>query len=754
MRKRMVTKKGYVDHVVYKNEQNNYAVLCLTNEEEDLMCVGTLGDISPGEMLEVHGEMVAHPIYGEQLQVHSYNPILPDDPISIKRYLGSGAIKGIGEALAGRIVQHFGKETLRIMEEEPYRLSEVKGISEKKAAEISVVFNEKKDSRAAYIFLQEYGISNNLAIKIYDEYGSAIYSIMRENPYRLAEDIRGVSFKTADEIAIKAGINVDSQYRIKSGIMYVLSNAAYEGHLYLPRGILLNQASLLLELPADGISVELDNLAVERKIVVKEPEEVSEYVTGQPQIYLSSYYFAELRCASMLRDLNLYSQEDILESEQIQINKKIDDIEKTLGISLHSLQRQAVFEAVTHGILILSGGPGTGKTTTINAMISYFVDEGRDILLAAPTGRAAKRMTEATGYEAKTIHRLLELSGVPDDDRQRARFERNEDNPLEADVIFIDEMSMVDIFLFQALLNAISPGTRLIMVGDADQLPSVGPGQVLRDLMDSKAFACVVLEEIFRQTHDSDIVLNAHAIRVGKKPEITNKSRDFFFLKRNDVNVIYKHMVQLITEKLPPYVSASSYDIQVLTPTRKGTLGVETLNEILQKYINPPAENKKEIESGNTIFREGDKVMQIKNNYQLEWEVIGNYNIPIDSGMGVFNGDMGVIYHIDTYAKIVTVEYDERRRVDYTLSTLEELELAYATTIHKSQGSEYPAVIIPLLSAPRSLLNRNLLYTAVTRAKSCVAILGSEEILYEMVDNDNTNRRFTGLKNRITEVCL
>lgn len=749
----MISKKGYIDHIVFRNESNGYTVFYLTCEKEDVQCVGIMNEVSPGETIEVYGEMTEHPLYGEQLKIEKYNPVAPEDPDSIKRYLGSGAISGIGEKLAERIVSFFGEDTMHVLECEPERLAEVKGISERKAREIAVQFYEKRDARAAFMFLQEYGISNTMAVRIYDEYGAAVYSIMKENPYKLAEDIRGIGFKMADDIATKAGIKVDSQFRIKSGIMYTLSESISEGHMYLPMGILLERSAELLELPAAGIKVEIDNLAVERKLIIKQPEEVDDTPMGQPQVYVYSYYYAELQCAAMLHDLNIKKSLSEASGEKEEIEHEIASLEDKLGIEFDEYQRQAVFSAATNGILILSGGPGTGKTTTINAMIKYFEDAGLDFMLAAPTGRAAKRMTEATGYEAKTLHRLLELNGVPDEERSRARFERNEDNPLEADVIIVDEMSMVDIFLFQALLKAIVPGTRLIMVGDVDQLPSVGAGQVLKDVMDSDAFTVITLTKIFRQSEDSDIIMNAHAIRTGQYPVLNNKSNDFFFLPRTDSKVIYKHMVELITSKLPKFYEINPNEIQVMTPMKKGALGVEVLNNTLQQFINPPADSKKEFEASGVIFREGDKVMQIKNNYQLEWEIVGKFNIPIERGMGVFNGDMGVIQEINDYAKTLRIEFDDNRQVTYTFSQVDELDLAYAITIHKSQGSEYPVVILPLLSGPRNLFNRNLLYTAITRAKKCVVILGIEDTIKDMVDNDRINRRYTGLKDRIIEVC-
>ena len=741
--------KGYIDHIIYRNTDNGYTVLNLISDEKEITCVGTFQAIDQGENIEAEGDYTAHPVYGEQFKVSNYQITAPDDALSMERYLGSGAIKGIGEALAARIVKRFGKDTFRIIEEEPERLAEIKGISERKAKEIAVQVYEKRDARDAMTFLQKYGISNTLAIRIYEAYGMNLYGIMKENPYRLAEDIDGIGFRIADAIASRIGIHTDSDYRIRSGLLFTLMQAGMDGHCYLPESLLLRRAGELLELAPALMEAQLQNLAMDRKLVIKMPDEAG----GERKVYGMTYYYAELNCAKMLHDLNISVQkEDYLPSEERKILGKMEALEKELQIELDELQKKAVLESIKNGILILSGGPGTGKTTTINMIIRYFLSEEMDIFLAAPTGRAAKRMTETTGYEAKTIHRLLELNGAVSGEAKSARFEKNEENPLEADVIIIDEMSMVDIFLFQSLLRAVSVGTRLIMVGDVNQLPSVGPGQVLQDLLRSGQFPVVMLEKIFRQAQESDIVLNAHRIHAGEDIVLDNKSSDFFFLERNDVNVIYKHMIQLILEKLPPYVGAQPYDIQVLTPMRKGKLGVETLNGILQQYLNPPSEQKKEHMGVGTLFREKDKVMQIKNNYQLEWEVVSQYGIPIDRGMGIFNGDIGMILEISEYTRSMVIEYDEHRRVTYSFDQLDEIELAYAVTIHKSQGSEYPAVIMPLLSGPRMLFNRNLLYTGVTRARNCVTILGSSMTLQEMVDNNFENRRYTGLANRIVEL--
>ncbi len=740
--------KGYVEHIIYRNDDNGYTVMNLMNGEEEIVCVGNFRTIDLGETLEVSGNYTEHPMYGMQLKAESYRVVEPDDEAGMERYLASGAIKGIGAALASRIIKKFGKDTFRIIEEEPERLAEIKGISEKKAREIAVRMEEKKDMRSAMVFLQKYGISDAMAVRIYNTYGEGIYGVMRENPYRLAEDVGGIGFRAADEIARKAGIHMDSDYRIRSGILYALAQSMAEGNIYLPENILLERCTSLLEVDKEGIEPQISNLAMEKKIVVK--------LADEKRIYAASAYYEELNCAKMLHDLNIsMTQGNGWEaSEEKRVQQRISMLEKTQKIRLDELQKQAVLESIKSGIMILTGGPGTGKTTTINTMIGYFAEEGMDIFLAAPTGRAAKRMTEATGYEAKTIHRLLELNGASVEEKRLAKFERNEENPLEADVIIIDEMSMVDIHLFQALLKAIMPGTRLVMAGDINQLPPVGPGQVLRDLIDSGCFPKVMLQKIFRQAEESDIVVNAHRIHEGKNIALDNKSRDFFFLERNDVNVIYKHMIQLIREKLPPYVNAGSYDIQVLTPMRKGSLGVETLNGILQQYLNPPDASKEEHPYGNGLFRAGDKVMQIKNNYQMEWEVVSKYGIPEDKGLGVFNGDMGVIREINEFSQELVVEFDECRRVAYPFHQLDEIELAYAVTIHKSQGSEYPAVIMPLLSGPRMLMNRNLLYTGVTRAKYCVTILGSRQVVGDMIANESQNRRYTSLCDRIREMAF
>ncbi|HIW42723.1 MAG TPA: ATP-dependent RecD-like DNA helicase [Candidatus Mediterraneibacter vanvlietii] len=735
----METVTGYVEHIVFRNEENGYTVFHLENDDGEVTCVGNFNFINEGELLELKGDYVTHNVYGTQLKVSSYMLKEPEDLVSIERYLGSGAIRGVGAALAARIVKKFKKDTFRIIEEEPERLSEVKGISERKAREIAEQVEEKKDMREAMIYLQKYGISTKLAAKIYKYYGMRVYKVLEENPYQLADNIEGVGFKTADEIASRIGIHTDSDYRIRSGLFYTLQQAAGEGHIYLPQDVLMRRAGALLGVEIEDIGKHVMDLCIDKKTVMKEKG-------GEIRVYPANYYYMELNTAKMLHDLNINCEmpEDLME-------RRLRKVEENEQIELDPMQHKAVIESIKHGFLILTGGPGTGKTTTINTMIRFFDSEGMSILLAAPTGRAAKRMTEATGYEAQTIHRLLEVNVNPEEEDSVGGFLRNRQNPLEADVIIIDEMSMVDLPLMHALLSAVVPGTRLVLVGDVDQLPSVGPGSVLRDIIASGSFAVVTLTRIFRQAGESDIVVNAHKINAGEPVVLDNKSRDFFFLKRQDADTIIGVIIFLIQKKLPTYVGAQPSEIQVMTPTRKGLLGVERLNQILQRYLNPEDPKKNEKEINGRLFREGDKVMQIKNNYQLEWEVKTKYGLAVDQGTGIFNGDMGVVTEINQYTETVEVEFDEGRKVKYGFEMTDELELAYAITVHKSQGSEYPAVIIPLLPGPRLLYNRNLLYTAVTRAKKCLTIIGSDAVFQEMIQNRNEQARYTSLAERIRE---
>lgn len=781
----METFKAYVDRIIYRNAENGYTVLSAEEDGCETVCTGVFRFIEPGEYLEFSGEFVFHPTYGEQFRVDHYETIVPDDIYAIERYLSSGAIRGIGKVTAKRIIEKFGEDSLRIIDEEPERLAEIKGISRAKAQEIAAQQEEKKDLRKALLFLGGFGISNAMAVKIYSQYENAVYDIIRENPYQLADDILGIGFQKADEIAYKAGISPSSDFRIKSCIQYVLVQAASDGHVYLPDNLLKKRClQTLRPNTTDGIAeiTEADiercmmDLAIESRLIVKNTEpagweaaegeeagdpEEDEFFAGldlpgsapkkeeyysSRQVYHSLYYYTELGIAKMLHDIDLRGR-----APKEQILEKLRKIETESGIVLDELQKEAVIQAANSGILIITGGPGTGKTTTINTIIKYFEQDYKEILLAAPTGRAAKRMTEATGWEAKTIHRLLDLSGELEDTSAGARFDRNEDNPLEADVVIIDEMSMVDMFLMSALLRAVEPGTRLILVGDVDQLPSVGPGNVLRDMIDSECFQTVKLTKIFRQAEESDIVVNAHKINRGEQIELRPDSRDFIFIRRENTQSVLSAVLGLIRDKLPGYVGADRSEIQVLSPVKKGPLGVEFMNRFLQENLNPAAKNREEIKVGPDVFREGDKVMHIKNNYSLDWEMRTKSGFAYDQGKGIFNGDLGVITKINKHSQLLEVHFDDGKYVIYTFDQLEELVLAYASTIHKSQGSEYPAVILPLLSGPRLLMNRNILYTAVTRAKQCVCITGTEAAVKRMIGNIREQRRFSGLKDRILE---
>lgn len=744
----METIKGYISEISYASPNSAYRVCRFQVGDKEETVVGNMATVDEGEMLELEGEWTVHPVYGRQFKVVGYTEIEPEDEEAMVRYLGSGLIKGVGPTLAQRIVNEFGKNTFEVIEKHPERLSDIKGITMKKAQEIGILMQEKKGYRDAMIFLQKYGISNNLAIKVYSFYQDKVYRVIEENPYRIAEDISGVGFKTADEIARRSGVKPDSDYRIRSGILYTLSLAVGQGHMYLPKDILVDNVHRIIEVDEQAILPHIENLIIERKLIMQKPDSPE----GQPKIYAASSHMAEKSVAGMLRNIGEEFFSETGEGMDLALNREIEQIALKNNLVLDELQQLAVVNAIKHGVSIITGGPGTGKTTTINTLIHYFENRAMDLALAAPTGRAAKRMTEATGYEARTLHRLLELNGAPEEDNNEAYFVRNENNPIEADVIIVDEMSMVDIFLFRSLLKAVAPGSRLIMVGDADQLPSVGPGQVLKDLIESKCFPVTRLEKIFRQEGSGDIVLNAHRINHGEPINADNKSKDFFFLERNNSERILANMVELITQMLPGYVDAKPFDIQVLTPTRKGSLGVEGINKYLQDRLNPPEAGKKEYLYHETLFRVGDKVMQIKNNYKAEWEILGKYNIPIDAGVGVFNGDMGKVKDISEPFSTLTVEFDDGRKIDYPFSDLDELELAYAITIHKSQGSEYSAVVMPVMSGPRQLMNRNLLYTGVTRAKKCLVMLGDRATVGEMIANNYENRRYSGLKERIIEI--
>lgn len=757
-------KEGVVSKIIYRNEGNQYIVFAVETEDgDDETFVGYLTGIEEGMYIVATGEYVEHPSYSMQFKVSEYQVKMPDNLVSMERYLGSGAIKGVGEVMAKRIIKTFGLDTFRIIEQEPERLAEIKGISLRKANEIGVQFIEKQAMREALMFLSEFGISPNLAVKIFNEYGQRMYTIVKQNPYQIAEDISGVGFKIADAIASKVGIGMQSDFRVRAAILYTLNQAIGLGHIYLPRTLLINWTKQLLAKSADAsnvqqaydpaanpyaidesiIDIQLTNLQVEGKVIFREREK-------EVIVYTAGNYHRELDVARRLLE-----NKATVEVPEESLDEAIKSIEKKEHIQLDELQKEAICQAARQGVLVITGGPGTGKTTTINAIIKYFEEQSLDLLLAAPTGRAAKRMTEATGYTAQTIHRLLELNGGVDEESGNAgiRFDRNASNPLEADVIIIDEMSMVDLALMHALLMAIIPGTHLVLVGDENQLPSVGAGNVLKDIIRSGCIPVVSLNRIFRQEEGSQIVENAHKINKGEPILMDNKSKDFFYLPRTNTKDVANEVGLLLTKKLPSYVGCDGKEIQVLTPMRNGELGVGSLNTELQKVLNPPNSRKKEKELNNgTIFREGDKVMQTRNNYKLEWVIYGRKGrFLIEEGVGVFNGDMGVIKEIDEYNEEIVVLFDDDKEVRYPYNLLDELELSYAITIHKSQGSEYPAVVLPLFSGPRILLNRNLLYTAVTRAKQCVVIVGNGHLVESMIQNNDEQKRYSSLDLRLQE---
>ena len=727
--------------------------------------------ITPGETVDASGDYTSHPVYGEQFAASSFTVVPPEGAGDIERYLAGGAIKGIGPALAKRIVKKFKADTFRIIEEEPERLAEIKGISMMMAMNISEQAELKKNMREAVLFMQKYGIGTQLGQRIYDKYGPALYNIIQTNPYRLADEIEGVGFKTADNIALKQGLPRDSDFRIRSGIVYALSAAGADGHTYVPKPALAHMCSELLGLKLSDIEAHLISLQVDGRVVIVDKSQEA------AQVYLASFYYTEREIAERLKSLAIKGEYD-----DVFADTRIRQIEKTTGITLDEKQRDAVKASVGNGVLIITGGPGTGKTTTINTLIRFYKEDHDEIALAAPTGRAAKRMSEATGEEARTIHRLLEYTGSPEDDNSsgnkaeydgnittsgsanpggdndktgggsgRGRFLRDEKDPLEADVVIIDEMSMVDIFLMNALLKAIVPGTRVIFTGDYNQLPSVGAGNVLRDMIDSHRFATARLEHVFRQAAQSDIVANAHKINRGEAVDLTKKSKDFLFIRSNMPDTIMEAVRRLITDKLPGYVGCPSFDIQVLTATRKGALGVEAINKELQQYLNPPARNKAERRNGDNVLRVGDKVMQMKNDYDIEWSVYNDHGVLKEQGAGLFNGDIGRITEIDKERDTVTIVFDETKHAVYDRKQILNIELAYAVTVHKSQGSEYPAVVMPMFNGPHMLMNRNLLYTAVTRAKKCVCMVGLPRVFEEMERNEDEHKRLSGLRDRITE---
>ena len=704
----------------------------LNCDREELTCVGTFQMIHEGEMLEVQGEFVDHSAYGRQLKISSYSEKVPEDTMAIERYLGSGAVKGVGKALAARIVRRFGKDTFRIIEEEPERLTEVKGISERIAREIAQQMQEKADLRNVMLVLQQYGITMSLGVRLYKQYGSAVCEILRENPYRLADDIQGIGFRMADEIAGRIGIHSDSDYRIRSGLFYMLTQASAQGHMYLPRQILMERTAALLGLLPEQLEKSLTDLMMERKVILKPDPEQGD------RIYAQQYYHIELDTARLLMELNLCDME-----KESSMERTLKAIERETKIALDDLQKEAVMQAASHGLFILTGGPGTGKTTTVKAILNLYEGIYDRVALCAPTGRAAKRLTELTGHSASTIHRLLEV----DYSTGSVRFIHNEKNLLPFDVIILDEMSMVDAKLFQALLAAARYHCRIIMVGDADQLPSVGPGSVLGEILQADVLPTVRLNEIFRQAQKSMIVQNAHRIVEGQMPIKGGRDDDFFMIESTGL-ACQRLMCDLVSPRLPKsYGYDPVRDIQVLCPTKVGPTGSVELNRRLQAILNPPAPDKPQIiwEQSGRVLRCGDKVMQIKNDYDIPYERDG-----AEAGVGAYNGDMGIITAVDPESRAVTVQMDDRKYI-YGADQLAELEPAYAVTVHKSQGSEFPAVIMPVADVPARLCYRNLLYTGVTRARRLCILAGTRRTEQAMVDNVRQNMRYSGLRYLLRE---
>ena len=731
--------EGNVSHIVFRSEETGYTVCSITDKGEEFTLVGSFSHISVSEKIKAKGRWKEHPVYGKQFSVEEYQLEVPDSLFGIEQYLASGAIKGIGKAIAARIVKKFKEDSLRIMEEEPERLAEIHGISMQKAMDIATNLSGQREQQDIFLLLQGYGISLNLSYKIYQHFQGETLRVLQENPYRIAEELEGVGFKKCDELAKKVGVEKESPFRMRAGINYTLLQGEWHGHCYLPFSILKREAERILEMPLEDLEEQLLELQLQGKVKVK----------GE-NVYRAGTYYREMRVASRLLQLNVEEEEAHVDSWEKAIDKLLDR-EK---ITLDPLQRKAVSLAASSGVLVITGGPGTGKTTTIKTILQLFTGQGKSIALAAPTGRAAKRMGEATDYPAKTLHRLLEYMGREDqeqEDRDFSLFQRNEENPLEYDVLIVDEMSMVDLYLMDALLRAVPVGCRLILVGDSEQLPSVGAGNVLKDIIASQCMKTISLKKIFRQAMESDIVVNAHKINQGIEPDLGKKSKDFFFIRGQEPKQILENIAILMKEKLPKYLSTDPLSIQVMSPQKKGLLGVENLNRFLQERLNPPGKNKPEYEGSGNIFRLGDKVMQIKNDYQLAWEIPGNFNLPIESGEGVFNGDIGKITEINAYQKTVTVFFEEKKVV-YSFQDLENLELAYAITIHKSQGSEYPAVLLPMYPGPKMLMTRNILYTAITRAKSCVCLLGHPKVFLEMLHNEQELKRYSGLAKQLQDI--
>ncbi len=725
-----------VAQTTYRNEDNGYTVLQVRQGKEYVTVVGTMPELSPGEQVVFTGKYIEHPQYGKQWKMEAVEILRPTTLLGIERYLASGLIKGVGAATAKLIVDHFGEETLQIMSDHPERLSEIPKIGKKRAAQIGASYLEQEQSRQAIVFLQSYGIPVTYAVKISKLYGENAPQIIRNNPYKLIDDIEGIGFKTADQIALSLGISGDSPQRIASAIKYVLRDAAqFSGHVFLPQEELISRTARMLSVSEAQVAHELSGMLLAKDLV-------ADFFDGDRSgIYLDSFNRAEREVAKRLYEL-FYA----IPPRKQDVSKDILSFEKHTSIMLSPLQKQAAQKVMENGVTVITGGPGTGKTTLINCMLSLL--SGEKTLLCAPTGRAAKRMTEATGAEAKTIHRLLEYGG------DENVFNRNQENPIEADCIIVDEMSMVDLMLMRSLLRAIEPGTRLIMVGDADQLPSVGAGNILGDILSSGAIPTVRLTEIFRQEDGSRIAHNAHRINRGEMPVLNEKNTDFFFERRQTPEETRKTIVELVSARLPKYLGYKkdyAKNIQVLSPMKKGECGVLMLNQLLQEALNPKGPGKPFIQYGDQVFRLNDKVIQTKNDYQMEWVKEGYGST--EEGQGVFNGDIGVIHSVDMEEHSLTILFDDDREAIYQSQDLENIDLAYCLSVHKSQGSEFPVVILPVVPGPQMLLTRNLFYTALTRARQLVVLCGREDVIMQMVNNNYITKRYTNLALRLNEMA-
>lgn len=728
--------EGIVEEIIFRNETNGYTVGRLNTSDGDITIVGYAPFINIEENVSLEGDLIFHDKYGEQFSFTSIKTVLPSTLKGIENYLSSGLIPSIGPKTAKKIVDRFGLDSLDIIQYNPERLKEVEGIGDKKLKRIVEAYDEQREIRDIMVYLQQYDISINNGIKIYKKYGTETIKVVSENPYRLSEDVHGIGFKTADNIAKKMGVNPDSPYRIEAGLKFVMMECASEGHCYLPKEELINKTSKLLDADVEKLEDGVRELALKNNFYLINKD-------NQIDVYYAPYHLAENNVARKVVDLAGVDFDEL----DIDIDKEIENIEIESNITFADKQKLAIKESLENGMMVITGGPGTGKTTIINAIITICDNLSLEVVLAAPTGRAAKRMSETTGKEAKTIHRLLEMSFI----EEELGFTRDEESPIEADLVIIDEASMIDILLMNNLLKAINPGTRLILVGDVDQLPSVGPGNVLKDIISSGSIKVVVLDEIFRQAEESMIIVNAHRINKGLGPILNEKNKDFFFISQNNSNFILQTLMDLIKTRLPQFYGFDSQkDIQILTPMKKGELGIISLNKEIQQILNPKSKGRNEKQVGSEIFRVGDKVMQIKNNYKLEWKILHS-GIEIDKGEGVFNGDIGYIIDIDNEEGILKVIFDEEKEVEYDFKQLDELRLAYATTVHKSQGSEFPVVIMPISSGPPMLLTRNLLYTAITRARSLVVLVGEERYMYMMIKNNLIAKRYSSLDRKIKE---